>query len=73
MFSQRHVPPENLVQHLQWNLFKWWYQFDAYAPHTFSQGGKISAGGGFLGILFAVIGSVLRGRSAKALNTFGSV
>jgi len=55
-----------------WNLFKWWYQFDAYAPHIFSRGGQISAGGGLLGIIFAVIGSVLRGRSAKALNTFGS-
>jgi len=55
-----------------WNLFKWWYQFDAYAPHIFSRGGQISAGGGLLGIMFAVIGSVLRGRSSKALNTFGS-
>ncbi len=55
-----------------WNLFKWWYQFDAYAPSIFSRGGQISAGGGMLGIVFAVIGSVLRGRSAKALNTFGS-
>ena len=55
-----------------WNLFKWWYQFDAYAPHIFSRGGQISAGGGILGIVFAVIGSVLRGRSTKALNTFGS-
>ena len=55
-----------------WNLFKWWYQFDAYAPHIFSRGGQISAGGGLLGIIFAVIGSVLRGRSAIALNTFGS-
>lgn len=55
-----------------WNLFKWWYQFDAYAPHIFSRGGQMSAGGGLLGIMFAVIGSVLRGRSSKALNTFGS-
>ena len=55
-----------------WNLFKWWYQFDAYAPHIFSRGGQISAGGGVLGICFAVIGSVLRGRSSKTLNTFGS-
>ncbi len=55
-----------------WNLFKWWYQFDAYAPHVFSRGGQISAGGGVLGICFAVIGSVLRGRSSKTLNTFGS-
>ena len=55
-----------------WNLFKWWYQFDAYAPNIFSRGGQISAGGGVLGICFAVIGSVLRGRSSKTLNTFGS-
>ena len=58
--------------YVPWSLFKWWYQFDAYAPHIFSRGGQIAAGGGLLGIIFAVIGSVLRGRSAKALNTFGS-
>lgn len=55
-----------------WKLFPWWYQFDAYAPEIFSKGGLISAGGGFVGIIFAVIGSVLRGRSANNLNTFGS-
>ena len=55
-----------------WSLFPWWYQFDAYAPDIFAKGGQIAAGGGFVGTLFAVIGSVLRGRSAKKLNTFGS-
>lgn len=55
-----------------WKLFPWWYQFDAYAPHILAKGGQIAAGGGFFGIFFAVIGSVLRGRSAKTLSTFGS-
>jgi len=58
--------------YLPWSLFPWWYQFDAYAPDIFAMGGQIAAGGGFVGTLFAVIGSVLRGRSAKKLNTFGS-
>ena len=55
-----------------WNLFPWWYQFDAYAPQVFNKGGQIAAGGGFVGTLFAIIGSVWRGRAAKGLNTFGS-
>jgi len=55
-----------------WSLFPWWYQFDAYAPQIFNKGGQIAAGGGFVGTLFAVMGSVWRGRAAKALNTFGS-
>ena len=55
-----------------WKLFQWWYQFDAYAPDIFAKGGQIAAGGGFVGTLFAVIGSVARGRSAKSLSTFGS-
>ena len=55
-----------------WSLFPWWYQFDAYAPDIFAKGGQIAAGGGFVGTIFAVIGSVARGRSAKKINTFGS-
>ena len=55
-----------------WSLFPWWYQFDAYAPEVFNRGGQIAAGGGFVGTVFAVIGSVWRGRATKSLNTFGS-
>jgi type IV secretion system protein VirD4 len=55
-----------------WKLFQWWYQFDAYAPHIFAKGGQIATGGGFVGIFFAVICSVWRGRASKSLNTFGS-
>ena len=55
-----------------WKLFPWWYQFDAYAPHIFNKAGQIAAGGGFVGTIFAVIGSVWRGRQQRGLNTFGS-
>lgn len=55
-----------------WQLFIWWYAFEAYAPDVFTKGGQIAAGGGFIGALFAVIGSVLRGRHTGNLSTFGS-
>jgi len=53
-------------------LFIWWYSFEAYAPDVFARGGKIAAMGGFIGTIFAVIGSVLRGRYIGNLSTFGS-
>jgi type IV secretion system protein VirD4 len=55
-----------------WRLFEWWYAFDAYAPQIFAKGGQIAAGSGFLGCLFAIFGSVWRGRQAKRLTTYGS-
>ncbi len=55
-----------------WQLFIWWYAFEPYAPEVFAKGGRIAAGGGFIGAIFAVIGSVLRGRQTGKLNTFGS-
>lgn len=55
-----------------WRFFEWWYAFGAYAPGVFSKGGVIAAGSGFVGALFAAIGSVWRGRIAKTLSTFGS-
>lgn len=55
-----------------WRLFEWWYAFDAYAPDTFTKGGQIAAGSGFLGCAFAIVGSVWRGRQAKRLTTYGS-
>ncbi len=53
-------------------LFIWWYSFEPYAPEVFARGGKIAAIGGFIGTIFAIIGSVLRGRYVGNLNTFGS-
>ena len=53
-------------------LFIWWYSFEAYAPEVFAKGGKIAATGGFISTIFAIIGSVIRGRYIGNLNTFGS-
>ncbi|GGD20556.1 MAG: conjugal transfer protein TraG [Hyphomonas sp. BRH_c22] len=55
-----------------WRLFQWWYAYEAYAPGVFARGGLIAAGGGFLGAVVAVIGSLLRARSKKHLTTYGS-
>ena len=55
-----------------YQLFIWWYSFEPYAPQVFARGGRIAATGGFTGALFAIIGSVLRGRYTGRLNTFGS-
>jgi len=55
-----------------WQLFIWWYAFEPYAPEVFARGGRIAADGGFIGAIFAVIGSVFRGRHRGNLSTFGS-
>ncbi len=55
-----------------WRLFQWWYAYEAYAPGVFARGGLMAAGGGFLGAVVAVIGSLLRARSKKHLTTYGS-
>jgi len=55
-----------------YQLFIWWYSFEPYAPDVFAKGGKIAAMGGFIGTVFAIIGSVLRGRYIGNLSTFGS-
>ena len=55
-----------------WRLYEWWYAFDAYAPSIFNQAGMIAAGGGILGIITAVIGSLWRARQTKLVTTYGS-
>ncbi|MGB3456524.1 MAG: conjugal transfer protein TraG [Litorimonas sp.] len=55
-----------------WRLFEWWYAFEPYAPDVFNTGGRIVIGFTFLGVVFAIIGSVSRGRQARKLTTFGS-
>lgn len=53
-------------------VFWWWYEFDAYAPHIFSQGGWIAGSGGVLAFLVAVAMSVRRAREARRAATYGS-
>ncbi|MGB6229475.1 MAG: conjugal transfer protein TraG [Litorimonas sp.] len=55
-----------------WRLFEWWYAFEPYAPDVFATGGWVAIGASGLGVVASVIGSVWRGRQAKALTTFGS-
>lgn len=55
-----------------WDLFWWWYAYEAYAPHIFNRAGMIAAAGGMLGTLTAIIGSVWRARQAKFVTTYGS-
>lgn len=53
-------------------VFWWWYEFDAYAPHVFAQGGWIAGAGGVLAFLMAVAMSVRRAREARRAATYGS-
>ena len=55
-----------------WRLFEWWYAYDAYAPELFRQAGMMAAGGGVLGTMTAITGSLLRARQAKHVTTYGS-
>ncbi|WP_300381083.1 conjugal transfer protein TraG [Henriciella sp.] len=55
-----------------WRLFQWWYAYEAYAPDVFARAGLIASSGGLLGILAAVIGSVIRSRDAANVTTYGS-
>jgi len=55
-----------------WRLFQWWYAFEAYAPEVFNKAGFMAGGGGLLGAIAAVIGSLLRARTRKHVTTYGS-
>ncbi|KCZ53214.1 hypothetical protein HY29_17520, partial [Hyphomonas beringensis] len=55
-----------------WRLFQWWYAYEAYAPETFARGGLITVSGAGLGVLAAIIGSVLRSRHERNVTTYGS-
>ena len=55
-----------------WRLFQWWYAYEAYAPDVFARGGFITLSGTGLGIIAAIIGSVLRSRHERNVTTYGS-
>lgn len=52
-----------------WRLFQWWYAYEAYAPDIFARAGLIAVSGGLIGILAAVIGSVIRSRDKTTVTT----
>lgn len=53
-------------------LYNWWYAYDAYAPEVFAKAGSLAAGGGFFGIIIAVVGSLWRARQDNNVTTYGS-
>ena len=55
-----------------WRLFQWWYAYEAYAPEVFARGGLVAVSGTGLGILAAIVGSVLRSRHERNVTTYGS-
>lgn len=55
-----------------YDLFWWWFSYDAYAPHVFNTAGIIAASGGGIAIVVAIAMSVWRGRETTRSNTYGS-
>ncbi|URW75876.1 conjugal transfer protein TraG [Sphingomonas donggukensis] len=53
-------------------LFVWWFQYEAYAPHVFAEGGAIAAAGGIVSVGVAIFLSILRAREARHVTTYGS-
>ncbi len=55
-----------------WQLFPWWFAYDAYAPAVFERGGMLAAASGIVGVFAAVAGSLARARQARRVTTYGS-
>jgi len=55
-----------------WQLFVWWFAYDAYAPKVFLRTGTLAACSGLLGCLAAIFGSLWRARQTHHVTTYGS-
>lgn len=55
-----------------WQLFQWWYWYDAYAPRLFLKGGAIAATSGIAAAFSAIGISVWRARQSRLVTTYGS-
>ncbi|MCW1429344.1 conjugal transfer protein TraG [Novosphingobium sp. JCM 18896] len=55
-----------------YQLFPWWYHYEAYAPQVFDKAGTLAGTSGFLGCAAAIIGSLWRARQARHVTTYGS-
>jgi type IV secretion system protein VirD4 len=53
-------------------FFIWWFEFDAYAPRIFIEGGCIAASGGIAAMGVAITMSVRRAIEAQHVTTYGS-
>jgi type IV secretion system protein VirD4 len=54
------------------HLFVWWFEYEAYVPAIFEEGGAIAASGGMVATVGAIALSVRRAREARHATTFGS-
>ncbi|MBJ7375546.1 conjugal transfer protein TraG [Sphingobium sp.] len=55
-----------------WQLFGWWYHYEAYAPEVFDKAGALAGVSGFLGCASAIAGSLWRARRNRQVTTYGS-
>ena len=55
-----------------WQLFDWWYHYDAYAPKVFDKAGALAGATGFMGCASAIAGSLWRARQNHRVTTYGS-
>ena len=55
-----------------WQVFTWWYWYDAYAPRVFMEGAAIAGAGGIAAFAVAIFLSVLQAREASDVTTYGS-
>ncbi|MCP1469588.1 type IV secretion system protein VirD4 [Sphingobium sp. OAS761] len=55
-----------------WQLFRWWYHYEAYAPEVFDKAGTLAGASGFLGCASAIAGSLWRARQKRNVTTYGS-
>ena len=55
-----------------WQLFGWWYHYDAYAPKVFNKAGALAGATGFIGCGAAIVGSLWRARQNRNVTTYGS-
>lgn len=55
-----------------WQLFEWWYWYEAYAPHVFDKAGMLAGASGFMGCAAAIVGSLWRARQTRMVTTYGS-
>ncbi|PVM84447.1 conjugal transfer protein TraG [Caulobacter radicis] len=55
-----------------WQLFEWWFHYEAYAPWVFDKAGLLAGASGFLGCACAIVGSLWRARQTGQVTTYGS-
>jgi type IV secretion system protein VirD4 len=55
-----------------WQLFEWWFAYEAYTSQVFRRAGMLAAGSGMAGTVVAIVGSLWRARQSNTVTTYGS-